>query len=302
MKPPLPFWISAAILIAGAMPVPPASAQIEGNLSSYTGENAEGYLKPLQEGFGAALHSGVFRSARVPTQGFHINVEVKMMLVRFGDDDRTFDAVAEEGFFPADPGDATVRAPTVIGDTTAAMVSGQGGTVAYFPGGFDVGSLAIAAPQITIGTFRGTQAILRYIAVDTGDAELGNLSLFGLGARHSISQYLRESPVDLAATVFWQKFKLGDDLVDATALAFGAQASRRFSVFEPYLGVAYDTFSMSVDYTSEAAAERLDVDFDGVSSLHITAGLGINLSVVHLHGEIGTSSQTSYALGLSVGN
>ncbi|MBD3161386.1 MAG: hypothetical protein GF346_04200 [Candidatus Eisenbacteria bacterium] len=295
-------WTAVAVALAGLVPAGPAVAQIEGNLSSYTGQNAEGYLKPLQEGFGAALHSGIFRSAYIPVEGFHVNVEVKTMLVDFGDDDRTFDAETEAGFFPDDPGVTSYEAPTVIGDTTAVRVDGQSGTVAYFPGGFDVGSIGVAVPQITIGSFRGTQGIFRYIALDTGDAELGDLSLIGLGARHSISQYLQDSPVDLAAMVFWQNFKLGDDLVDATALTLGVQASRQYSAFEPYLGIAYDSFGMTVDYESEAAAEKLSVDFETESNLHITAGLGINFSVVHLHGEISTSSQTSYAVGLSVGN
>ena len=289
-------WIVLAFVCV--LPVAQAYGQIEGNLSSYTGQNSEGYLKPLQEGFGAALQDALFRSAYVPESGFHINVELKAMFVKFGTEDRTFMATTEEGFYP----ETTLEAPTVIGDTTAVAVQGESGTMTYLPGGFDVGSLGIAVPQVTIGSLYGTQAVFRYIAVDTGDAELGDVSLLGIGGRHSISQYLEESPVDLAIGLYWQRFQLGEDLIDATAFSVGVQAGRRYGVFEPYLGLSYDTFKMSVAYESEAAGESLDVDFENDSNLHITAGLGLNLSVVHLHGEIGSASQTSFALGLSLGN
>ena len=291
-------WLWILGLLAAASPFAPALGQIEGSLSSYTGQNAEGYLKPLQEGFGSALQDAWFRSAHVPKSGFHINVELKSMFVKFGDDDRTFMATTEEGFYP----ETTTKAPTVIGDTTAVEVNGTGGLTSYFPAGFDIGSLGVASPQITIGSLYGTQAVFRYIAVDTGDAEIGDLSLLGLGARHSISQYLTDPPVDISVGIFWQKFELGEDLIDATALSFGAQVGRRYGVVEPYLGLSYDTFGMSVKYESDAVDEVLDVDFDSESNLHITAGLGLNFSVVHLHGELSSASQTSFAVGLSVGN
>lgn len=292
-------WIGAALLLALTIPGI-AAAQIEGNLSTYTGQNAEGYLTPLKEGAGAALQSGMFRSAAIPKNGLTFNLEVKAAFISFADGDRTFMAKTEEGFFP----EQEVEAPTVIGDTLAVKVNGQGGTVAYFPGGFDVGSLGLAVPQLTIGGLAGSQLIARYIAVETGDAELGDIQLIGFGVRHSISQYFIDPPVDLAAGVMWQNFKLGDDLIDATALSFGAQASRRFGVLEPYLGLSYDSFDMSVDYEygNTDPPTELAVDFEKTSDLHIAAGLGINLGFFHVHGEIGTASQTSYAVGVSLGN
>jgi len=295
-------WFLIAAVLASALPIAPALAQIEGNLSSYTGKNAEGYLKPLQEGFGSGLQDALFRSAFIPKTGPQVNVEVKMMIVMFGDDDKTFKATTEDGFYPV----TTADAPTVIGDTEAVLVPGDGGATAAFPGGFDVRSLGLAVPQLTFGNYMGTQGIFRYIAIDVGDSEIGNFSLIGFGARHSISQYLTDSPVDLAAGFFWQQFKLrnqdDDDLIDATAFTFGVQGSRQYGVVEPYLGLSYDTFGMSVDYESATAGETLSVDLDTSSSLHITAGLGFNFSLVHLHGEISSASQTSFAFGLSVGN
>lgn len=288
------------LLLAGLLTPTLAGAQIETNLDSYTGQNAKGYLMPLKDGIGSDLNDGVFRAARIPKSGFNINVELKTMIVQFDDSDRTFTATTEEGFFPT----THAEAPTVIGSTEAVTVVGQGGAQATLPGGFDIGSLALAVPQITIGSLAGTQAVFRYVAFNTGDTDIGDLSLFGFGLRHSISQYFNDLPVDLAAGGMYQSFQLGDDLIDSNGFTLGVQASKQYSVLEPYAGVSYDSFSMSVDYETSTTdpPTRLDVDFGSSSTMRLTAGLGINLSLFHLQGEVNIAEQTSYLLGLSVGN
>ena len=124
-------WFLIGLVFTGVLSVASVHAQVEGNLSSYTGKNAEGYLKPLQEGFGSALQDALFRSAFIPETGPQVSVGVNVMFVKFGDDDRTFSATTEEGFFP----ETTMDAPTVVGDTLAVRVNGNGGAVAFFPGG-----------------------------------------------------------------------------------------------------------------------------------------------------------------------
>jgi hypothetical protein len=275
--------------------------QIEANLSTYTGKNAEGYLNPLHQALGAGLNSGMFRSAQIPVGRFQFNVEIKVMAVKFGDDERSFRAETEDGFYPA----SGREAPTVVGDPGAVTVDGDNNTVAIFPGGFDLSSLTLAVPQVTIGGFRGTQAIVRWLAFETGDAEIGDFRLFGIGARHSISQYWEGAPCNLAAGFLYQNLGLGDKLIDTSALTAGVQASRKFyRVLEPYAGLSFDRFSMSVDYESKDTdpPTRLNLDYDPTSNLRFTAGLGLNLSVVHLQGEVNLADQTSFLVGLSLGN
>jgi hypothetical protein len=293
--------IGGLLLLLGSLLPPSLSlAQIEANLDNYTGQNAEGYLMPLRDGLGAGLNDGVFRTARIPKSGLHVNFEVKTMFVKFSDSDQTFTARTEEGFYPS----TEVEAPTVIGSTEAVTVVGQGGAQATLPGGLDMNSLGLAAPQVTIGSIRGTEAILRWTAFNTGNKDAGDLSLFGIGARHSISQYLTDPPVDIAAGVLYQTFKLGDDLIDSSALTLGAMASKQYSVFEPYLGLSYDKFDMTVKYDSSTTnpPTSTKIDFDSYSSMRLTAGLGVGFSIFHLQGEVNFASQTSYLLGLSVGN
>jgi hypothetical protein len=288
------------LLMAGALWIPATvQAQIEPNLSTYTGKNANGYLAPLNEAFAATMQSGMFRSAAIPKNGFSIQLGVVSSFVKFEDGDKTFTAQTEEGFFP--PSD--VEAPTVIGSTQSVVVDGEGGAQAIFPGGLDVESFGVAVPQISIGSFAGTQLLGRFIAVKLGDADIGDLKLFGVGLRHSLSQYFPEPPIDVAVSGMYQKFEVGSKLVDANALSFGAQASKRFGVAEPYVGLSYDTFKTTIEYEdNQDPPVTQKIDLDEVNEVHVTAGLDLHLSVVHLFGEISSASRTIFAAGLSVGN
>jgi len=278
----------------------PASAQIEDAISAYTGANAEGYLEPLAQAIGANLNSALFHSAHVPEGGLHVSLELGLMAVLFSDDDETFMATTEMGFSP----ETTVEAPTVVGPGGAIIVPGDGGTAFPFPGGFNLASLALAAPQLRIGSFKGTEALIRYMAFDTGDVEIGDVDLQGYGLRHSISQYLPGLPVDIAAGIMYQRFKLGDDLIDATAFSFGAQASMKlplvFATIEPYAGLSMDTFQMDVAYDDEDN-DPVSVEFDSRSTAHLTLGLHAQVTVVSLYGEYNIAEQSGFAFGMGFG-
>ncbi len=197
------FAAVAVCIVFAATLAGPAVAQVEDQLSSYTGVNAEGYLKPLAEAFGATLNSGFFRSAYLPTSGFHIGFEVLAMGLFFSDSHRTFDATTEGLFLPR----STVKAPTIVGPGEAVKITnGVGGTSYVFPGGLDLNSFAMLAPQLRISSVRGTEFVGRWAQIKSGDAELGDVTLWGIGARHNISQYLSEDfPFDLALGLIYQQ-------------------------------------------------------------------------------------------------
>lgn len=295
-------WLLAAVALCSlVVPWTVARAQVEANLGAYTGANAEGYLKPLQDAVSVTLNDAWFRNARIAPTGLSVNVEIKTMVFKFKDDDRVFQASTEPGFYPARN---DVEAPTIVGDTLAVVIPGDNGTSAVLPGGLDVNSFGFAVPQLTIGSVMGTQAIFRYMAYDQGDIDLGDISFLGIGLRHNLSQYFNALPVDLAVGGMYQSLDVGeDDLVDATTWTFGIQGSKQLGALEPYAGLGYDMCSMKVTYDESANTEnKLGVDFDDESTIHGMVGLGLNLAVFHLSGEVNISSHTSYGLGLSVGN
>jgi hypothetical protein len=127
------------------------------------------------------------------------------------------------------------------------------------------------------------------------------ITFFGLGVRHSISQYLVEFPVDIAAGIFWNTIKFGD-LIDMKSFSFGAQASRSFSVLELYGGLAYEKSSLDLSYVSTApGAANVGLTLDGVNKFRATVGLGLNLAILHLYGDVNVGSITNFSAGLGFG-
>jgi hypothetical protein len=290
----------ALLVVFAAVPV---SAQIEDQLSAYTGDNAEGYLEPLTLAMGANLNSGLFHSAYVPLEGVHISVETPIMGVIFNDEDATFMAGTEDGFVPL--GGAELEAPTVIGPGNAVVIEGEEGTFFAFPGGLDLNSFTLAVPQVRIGSVAGTEALIRYIALDLGDSEVGKVSLWGLGGRHNVSQYFGpDAPVDVAVGLMYQNFELGEDLIAAKAFTFGAQVGKRFgsgaAIIEPYAGLSYDYFQMDVSY-EDGDDELVELSFDSHSTVHATVGLHAQAAFFSLYGEYSLAEQSGFAFGMSLG-
>ena len=289
----------------------PLSAQVEDQLSAYTGKNAKGYLQPLADALGADFNSGVFRGASIPKMGIGVRLELMVMAAIFGDDAKTFNAVTEGDFTPV----KYASAPTIVGSEKAVIVDGDFGTSYAFPGGFNLHSFALAVPQLRIGSVLGTEAIIRYFGLNVGsgeDSDLGKISLFGIGVQHNISQHLGgKLPLDVAGGFFWQRFSLGenkkgDHLISSSAFSMGVQASKRFSrFFMPYGGLSYDTFSMDVSYESDAEDGEdpvtIDVDFDKTSTMHLTLGFLLDLPVFNAFIEYNVASQNSFAFGASFG-
>jgi len=287
-----------ALVLAIGLAAAPASAQVEESLSAYTGANAEGYMMPLRDALASGLSDGLFTSGHIPQAKPYVRVGLRAMIINYGSDDETFSAVPESYFDgPSDP----VTASTLVGPGESVVVDGNNGSQFVFPGGLEISRTALAVPQITVGGLKGTEATLRVISLELGDDELGDFSLFGIGARHSISQYFDALPVDLAGGLFFQSLSLGEDFLDFSMVSFGVQASTRFPIVAPYAGLGLDSSSMEVVY-DDIDGNEVTLEFDRANNFHLTLGAAVRLTLVHLSAEINVSDQTSFALGLSVGN
>lgn len=280
-----------------------SAAQVADRLSAYTGRNAAGYLGPLVDAFGADLNAGQFHTGRVPRQGFHLSLELRAMSVYFSDTDRTFIATTEHGFSP----ETTAKVPTIVGPTRAVTLQGDNNTQFSFPGGFDLQSFSFAVPQLRVGSVLGTEAVARFLLYSSGNRRLGGLDLYGVGIRHSVSQYLgRTPPVEAAVGIFWQRFSMGanesgqDDLITATTATVGLHVSRRFAWAEPFVGLSYDRYELDVSYKSESGAAEDDIflEFGPDSYARVTLGLAAYFSFASVYGEYNVSDQNAFSVGL----
>lgn len=294
-----------ALLLGLVVPVAPVTAQdsgsLEDNLSAYVGDNAEGYLGPLRDGIGGTLNSGLFMYPGVPSSGFHFRLDARAMIADYNDEDRTFLATTDPSF-----GDnpQTVEVPTVIGSTESITVSDPTtGAIYTFPGGFDIGQLGLAAPQITVGSFFGTEFLGRWIAVEPGDLQVQKLELWGIGARHSINEWFRSLPVDISIHGMYQEFKVDEDLIDATTLSLGGVVGKSFGILAGYAGLSYNSVEMDARYVSDASgqSEEVTVQLEKQSNVDLGLGATVKFGFLHLNGEYHIAERNSYALGIGLG-
>ena len=149
----------------------------------------------------------------------------------------------------------------------------------------------------------GTVATVRFLTLDIGDSDLGKIDLLGIGAMHSISQYIEDAPFDLAFGVFWQQFQIDDKLVDTSALNFSVMGSKEYGWIQPYVGLGFDTFDMTSEYESGSAGiGTVEVDFDNESNFHGTLGGLAKFGILGIFGEVNVAARTGLALGFNVGS
>jgi len=289
--------IRLAVFCCGAwLNVLPAQ-QLENYVSKYTSTNGAGYMQPLADAFGGSLNSGFFHSARIKPFGLNIYIGIETMTALIAEDQKTFTAKTESPFNPAQ----TASAPTVFGSGKGAAATGTGGTVFNFPGGLDLDKLPIAVPQVRIGSLLGTAATARFVEL-TVDDNIGKVKLFGFGAQHSISQYFKNFPIDLAAGFWVQKFEAGN-IIEANTKYYGLQGSVSRSILTLYGGVGFASTELDIayDYASSAGVDTIEFQLEAENSARFTVGAALNLIAIKLHADYNFGPQNVVALGLGFG-
>jgi hypothetical protein len=291
------FGIFLVVLLALSFATHSGYAQLEENLGGLTEDNLDGYLGPLNTALSGTMNSAVFKTGFVPQTGLTFTIGVAAMAVGFDSEDETYLPTDPPGFTSLEE----TPVPTVVGDPAGKTVEGENNLAQIYPGGFDLSGFEIAVPQLTIGSVYGTRAIIRYIALDVGDADVGDFTYFGFGGQHSISQWFETLPVDLAAGLFFQSFEIGD-VMKAKTTQFNVTASKAFGVVEPYIGLGFDAISTNVEYTDDDNPEfSFDVDLDTESNAHLTLGAMAKVSGVGAFFEFNAAAAAGFALGLEFG-
>lgn len=296
-----------AVLLASPAVVAADDGAVQGQMSVYTGDNAVGYLQPLVNALGAALNTGFGYSAYIPKTSFHIGFELPVMGVFFEPEDGKFMATTEGGFTPAQ----TMEVPTVVGDGNAVIATAPGGAQFAFPGGLDLNSFGLVVPQLRVSSFMGIEAVIRWVAFEQGDADVGKIDLFGIGGRYSISQHMGETPpLDIAAGVLWQSLDIGENefgnpFTASTALTVQLQGSKRlpvgFATLEPYGIAAFENLDVDVQYP-DVNSQPVDVAVEGENDFRFTVGAGINFVAGQLWADYSFSNTNNFSFGLALGN
>jgi hypothetical protein len=267
---------------------------IEEAIRQLSSDNVRGYVQPFINGFGANLNSGWYNTADIGDMGFHFRLQVIGMGTLISDADKVYNAVPPQPF-----AQVPVETATLFGGR-GTTVTGPGGTTYQFQNGqVKTSIMPTATFQLTVGNVFGTQAVIRYFP-PFEENDFPRTTFFGVGARHSVSRYLPSSPVDLAGGFFYQKLTIGD-IMEAKALAVGAQASKSFSVLTLYGGLQYETSTLTLSYTNTSTNTTVNTDIDGENHVRATAGLTLNLVILNLNADVSVGKVTVLSGGLSFG-
>jgi hypothetical protein len=277
-----------------------AQTELEKAIQQYGKASISGYIQPVADLFGANMHAGYYHSAYIPTSGFSIGIDIIGMGALVQDGQKSYDAVAPPGFTPG-----TFKTATVFG--------GKGGTVSHATiaglqykgsdGIFNTSIFPLAVPQLRIGSLYGTEVVLRFIAMPAiGDNKFPVLTFWGAGVRHSISQYLPEAPLDIAASFFYTDFKLGD-LIKAQGTSFGVQASKSIKILMLYGGLAWEKSTLDLSYksTDPTASPLVDVSLNGANKFRFTVGVGVSLGILKIFADANFGTVTNYSGGIGFG-
>jgi len=144
------------------------------------------------------------------------------------------------------------------------VISTLNGLPAFFslPKGAGLDAMHFGVPQLEIGSYYGTEFLIRYIPKINYGQTIGDFGFFGFGLKHSISQYFfdndQERTFDLAVQVAYQSSSMENVFGETNAsmvssadiLNFNIQASKNIEgLFDVYGGLSFEQIDISADLT-----------------------------------------------------
>jgi len=299
----------------------PAHAQILGKYVANIAQENAGYVQPLANAFGANLNSGLYHTADVHDL-LGIDVGVRVMFAIIPSRSLTYPGVPPQKM-PSPYGlPDTVPTGYPSSAITATIFGTKGATVnssGYpyspavpeftFPDGLDMSTLALAVPQASIGFPFGTELLLRYIPPVRLNSSVGDVTFYGAGIKHSLSQYIPLIPLDIAAQAAYQRFTLQDStggpLLTANAFAFSLIASKTITLLTLYGGIGYERSDMTITYTYVTSPPLppqripLKYNFTGENKFRWTVGVTARLLIASASIDYTFANQPVVTLGAS---
>lgn len=301
------FFLSTIALLAALVLVSPAvkaQSQFEVTIQQFSSDEVRGYVQPMVDMFGANINAGLYHSAAIPKHGFHIRVDVIGMVSVVSDEHRKYDASLPSGFVPMS---GSYKTSTVFGGKGTTFKDVRSGLEYKGSDGvFSTNVFPLFVPQATIGTFFGTEATVRYLTTPPlSGGKLPSSTLWGVGVRHSLSQYFgNDPPLDAAIGGFYSNFALGD-LMEISASAIDLQLSKSFSLLTLYSGIAIQQSSVNLHYTyraTEASSPKLvDLSLKGANNFRLTTGLQIDLQAIKLFADANFGYVQHFSGGVGFG-
>ena len=272
-----------------------AQSTIGDYIDSYAGENAAPYVQPLADMFTSNINTGVWEWSAIGSE-FYLRLKLQGMASFPTESMKTFTGRTTGDFRP----EQTAIVPTIIGDSESVILQGNNNTTYVFPGGFDMNRMILGTPQVTIGGFLNSEITGRFLAFDLGN-DLDRVNFYGIGARHSISNYFTDSPIDLSVGYMYHHTAAGDYL-DSDQHLFSAHVGKSGRILSGQFMVGYQTSESDIHYMFDDGDDQTEVNLNVTNQnpFIMEAGLGVKLGPVMASSAISYSEHVAASLGLGL--
>jgi len=273
-------------------------AQVDDKFSFLDENEVKKFGQPLVTALGIGMNTGAFHTAKIPKL-FGFSIGVRSMMIFIPDDQLTFKPNLPSGYSSVNGVEETA---TIFGDK-GGIYAGPNGMITY-PNGINETSIPLFFPQATISLL-GTELLVRYVPLKVEDR---SITLFGVGVKHSFSQYIPLVPLDFAVQILYNKFDV-ENLINSSHLAFSAQASKTFGLFTAYGGLQYESSKLTFDYTINGdptsgnpllrTDRKISAEVEGENSVRLTVGGAISLAFLNINVDYSLGSQSVASAGLT---
>lgn len=280
----------------GILLIPKPKAQGIGDfMDAYFGDNAVPYIQPLADIFTANANTGIYEWSHIDTS-FYFRIRATAIYSWPSAESRTFTAVTPDHFEPQQ----FVDVPTIVGDNEAISAPGLNETYYVFAPGYNVDLFPYGAPQITVGGFLNSEISARFLTFPIGE-DIGDIQFWGIGARHAISHYLNNFPVDLSVGYFYHHFELEDNIISNHHLV-SAHVGKTGKWWSAGLMVGYQQTDFTADYLFDHgdSIEEVHMELSNENPFIVELTAGVKLGIIGIHTSASYAELFSASVGIGL--
>lgn len=315
-------------------------AGVQEKLEQFGKDNGMLYVKPLVTAFGTTMNTGLFNTAKV-LKPFTFGLNVNMMAAFVPKEDKTFlptrpdiiirdangDPILynnEEIYLFEEPTDETA---TVFGEDGTPIVHNSllnntellallglsqedvNSLDIQMPNGANLPAVPFLMPQFNLGLPFGNEIMIRGFPKVEISKDIGDLGFWGVGLKHSVSQYIPLIPIDIAVQAAYQNLYVGDILTFSNFNA-NLEVSKKLLMWTLYTGVGYDKTNVTAeyDYTYRTVIDgeivpveqKIKFDVDGENEMRMTAGFRFSLLLLKLYADYTISKYPVFNAGIGI--
>jgi len=272
-------------------------------IEQFAEENGKGYLQPFVNAYGANLNSGLFHTAKV-LKPFKFGISINSMLAFISKKDKIFVAVRPDledpmtGFPVYSPEE--IESATVFGDQGA--IFNFSGDPSHFsneddlklPDGLNFNIAPLIIPQVNFGLPLGNEMMFRFFPEIEINSDLGALSFWGIGLKHSLNKnLLKLIPLDLAIQVVYHSFSIGE-IIEMNSFSLNGEVSKKILNWTFYGGLGFNNTKLNAHYETETeiiignqppyifATVPTEIDFEINSKNIVPITLGVSYNIARI--------------------